>query len=130
MRFLLHLVVRSEMSFGFKRNNFFKVELLKKCIVLFCIFNSRENTRSHTAVKRLCPESSQVSSELSSPVMSTKKDMPELLLFPCIEGYVEGRGRNFDIKQLFMEQLHQCLSLGPHFHWNCQIALCPKYSQG
>lgn len=123
MRFLLHLVVRSETSFGFKCNNFFKVKLLKKCMVLFCIFNSRENTGSHIAVKRLCPESSWVSSELSSPIMSTKK-------LPCIEGYGESGGGNFDIKQLFMEQLHQCLSLGSHFHWNCQIVLCPKYSQG
>lgn len=42
--------------------------------------------------------------------------MPELLLSPYFEGYGEGGGGNFDIKQLFMEQLHEWLALGPHFH--------------
>lgn len=38
--------------------------------------------------------------------LSVKKDVPELLLPPYIEWYGEGGGGNFDIKQLFMEQLY------------------------
>lgn len=48
--------------------------------------------------------------------------MPEILLSLYIEGYGEGEGGNFDIKQLFMEQLHEFLCLGPHFY--CELPDC------